>query len=62
LINKTQHSNVVDAQSLTGADCDTDHYLVAAEVRQRLSVSKRVAPKFDVEGFNLKKVSDVDVK
>jgi hypothetical protein len=26
---------------LQGADCDTDHYLVVAKVRERLAVSKK---------------------
>jgi hypothetical protein len=30
-----------------GVDCDIDHYLVVTEVRERLSVSKRAAQKFD---------------
>jgi hypothetical protein len=38
-----------------GADCDTDHYLVVAKVRERLAVSKQVAQKFDGERFNLRK-------
>jgi hypothetical protein len=30
------------------ADCDTDHYLVVAKVRERLAVSKEAAQKCDV--------------
>ena len=44
------------------ADCDTDHYLVIAEVREILSVRKQAAQKFDVERFNLKKLSELEVK
>jgi len=41
LIDKRRRSNTVDGQSIIGgADCDTDHYVVVAEVTQRLSVSK----------------------
>jgi hypothetical protein len=36
--------------------CDTDHYLVVAEVRERLAVSKQAAHKFDVEKFNVRKL------
>jgi hypothetical protein len=36
--------------------------LVAAEVRQRLSVSKWAAQNFNMETFNLKKMNDVEVK
>jgi hypothetical protein len=35
---------------------------VVAEVGERLSVSKRAAPKFHVQSFNLKKLNDVEVK
>jgi hypothetical protein len=45
-----------------GADCDTDHYLVTASVRKRLSVTKLSAQKSDVENFILKKVSDLKVR
>jgi hypothetical protein len=30
LIDKRQHSNILDVQPFRGADCDTDHYLVVA--------------------------------
>jgi endonuclease/exonuclease/phosphatase family metal-dependent hydrolase len=40
LTDKTQHSNVLDVRSFTGADSDTDHYLVVAKLRERISVSK----------------------
>jgi GH43 family beta-xylosidase len=44
LIDKRQHSNVLDVRSFRGADCDTDHYLVVAKPRQRISVNKRARP------------------
>jgi len=44
-----------------GSDCDTDHYLITATVRKRLSVSKLLTQKSDVEKFILKKVSDLEV-
>jgi len=34
-------------RSIRGADCDTGHYQVVAKVRDRLSVSKQGAQKFD---------------
>jgi len=34
---------------------------VVAEVRERLAVSKQVAQQFDVERFNLRKLSELDV-
>jgi hypothetical protein len=39
-----------------------DHYLVAAKLRERLSVIKRVAQKFDMQRFDLRKLNDADVK
>jgi len=39
--------SVLDVQCFRGADCDTDHYLVIAKVRERLEVSKQVAQRFD---------------
>jgi hypothetical protein len=41
-----------------GALCDTRYYLVAAKVRERLAVSKRVAKNFDVVIFNLRKLNE----
>jgi hypothetical protein len=49
-------------RSFRGADCDTDHYLLVAKVRERLAVSKQAAQKFDVERFNLKKLSETEVR
>lgn len=43
-----------------GADCDTNHYLVIARVRERLS-RKQAAQKFDVEKFSLKTLSELGV-
>jgi hypothetical protein len=43
LIDKRRHSNIPDVRSFRGADCDTDHCLVVASVRERLAVSKRAA-------------------
>jgi hypothetical protein len=34
---------------------------VVTEVRERLAVSKQVAQEFDVERFNLRKLSEQDV-
>jgi hypothetical protein len=37
LTDKRQRSHIIDAQSFRGGDCNTDHYLVVAEVRKRCS-------------------------
>ena len=49
-------------QSFREADCDTDPYLVVAEVRERLAVSKEAAQKFDGERFNLRTLSELEVR
>jgi endonuclease/exonuclease/phosphatase family metal-dependent hydrolase len=36
LVDRRRHSNVLDVRSYKVADCDTDHYLVVAKVRERL--------------------------
>ena len=46
---------------LEGTNSETDHYLVTAEDRERLSARKQPARKSDVERFNLKKPSEMEV-
>jgi hypothetical protein len=41
---------------------NTDHYVVVAEVRERLSVSKQATQKFYTDRFNLKKLNGVEVR
>ena len=41
LIDRTWQSSVLDVRSFRGADCDTDHCLVMAKVRERLAVGKQ---------------------
>ena len=54
--------SILDARSFRGPDCDTDHYLVVAKVRERLAVRKHGAQKIDVEKFNLRKLSELEVR
>jgi hypothetical protein len=39
-IDKRWHLSILKMQSFRGADCDTDHSLVAAKVRESLAVRK----------------------
>ena len=43
-------------------DCDTGHCLVAAKVRERLAVNKKLAQNFDVERFNVRNLSDLEFR
>jgi len=62
LIDGRWHSSVLDVRSFRRADCDTDHYLVVAKVRERLAVRKQAAQKFDGGRFNLRKLNNLEVK
>jgi hypothetical protein len=53
--------NMLNVRTFRRAACDMDHYVVVAKVRERLAVSKQEAQMFDVERFNLKKLSELDV-
>ena len=41
LIDGRRQSSILDVRIFKGANCDTDHYLVVAKGRERLTVSKR---------------------
>jgi len=62
LIDRRRHSSILGVRSFRGADCDTDHYLVVAKVRERLAVSKQKAQKFDRERFNLRNLNELEVR
>jgi hypothetical protein len=62
LINRRWHSSILDVRSFRGTDCDSDYYLVVAEVRERLAVSKRTVKKMRMERFNLKRLNEEEAK
>jgi hypothetical protein len=39
LVDRQRHSNMLDVRSCEATDCDTDHYLVVAKVRERVAVN-----------------------
>ena len=49
LIDRRWHSSKLDVRSFRGADCNTEHYLVVANIRERLAVSKQAAQMFNLE-------------
>jgi hypothetical protein len=61
-IERRRHSSILDVQLFRAADCDTDHYLVVAKVRERLAVSKQTRHRFHMERFSLKKLNKVEGK
>jgi hypothetical protein len=62
LIDRRRHSNVLDVRSFRAADCDTDHYLVVAKIRERLAVNKQGSYTFHMERFNLNKLNGIEGK
>ena len=45
-----------------GTDCDTDHCLVVAKVRESLAVNKQASQKFAGERFYLRKLNELEVR
>jgi len=62
LIDRRWHSIVLDVRSFRGADCNTDHYLVIAKVREGLAVGKQAAQRFDRQRFNLRNLNEPEVR
>ena len=62
MIDRRWHSSIIEVRSFRGADCDTEHYLVVAKVRERLAVRKQAAQKSDGGRFNLRKLNDLEVR
>ena len=56
------NSSILDERFFRGADCETDHNLVFAKVRDRLALSTEAAQMFYVEKINLRKLIELDVK
>jgi hypothetical protein len=61
LVDRPRCSSVLDVKSFRAADCDSDHYLVVAKVRERLAANKQRSKRFDMERFN-KKLNKIEDK
>ncbi|KAJ4430447.1 hypothetical protein ANN_22663 [Periplaneta americana] len=62
LIDKRRHTSIVDIRTFRDADCNSDHYLVIGELRERLSVAKRVEQQVNITKFNILKLKDEEAK
>jgi hypothetical protein len=62
LKHRRSHSSILDVRSFSTANCDTDHYLVVEEVREKLAMNKQRSHRFHMEKFNLKKLNEVEGK
>jgi hypothetical protein len=62
MVDRGRHSNELNVRSFRAADCDIEHYLAVANVRERLAVNKQRSQRFYTERFNLKKVNKVEGK
>jgi hypothetical protein len=62
LIAGRRQSSILDVRPFRVTDCDTNQYLVVAEVRVRLAVNKQRSRKFLTQMFNLKKLNDLKGK
>jgi hypothetical protein len=62
LIDRRWYLSILEVRSFRRDDCDTDHYLVVAKVRELLAVRKQEALMFDGEKFNLRKLDDLEVR
>jgi len=62
LRDRRWHSSVLDVRSFRGSECDTDHYLVIAKVRERLAVGKQATQRLDRHRFNLSKLNELEVR
>jgi hypothetical protein len=62
LVDRQRHSNVLNVLSFRAADCNSDHYLVVAKVRERLAVNKQRSHSLHTEIYILKKFNEVEGK
>jgi hypothetical protein len=56
-----RHSSILDVRFFKEIDCGAYHYLAVAKVREMLAVNKQAAWKFDVEKFNIRKLSELEI-
>jgi hypothetical protein len=62
LIDRRRYSSILDVPPFRAADCDTDHCLVVAKVRERLAVSKQTTHRVQMQWFNIKILNEIEGK
>jgi hypothetical protein len=62
LIDRRRHSSILDIQLFRATYCDEEHYLVLAEVRERLAVIKQTTQGVHMERFSPNKLNEVGGK
>jgi len=62
LVDRRRRPRFLDVQCFRRPDCATDHYLEAAKLWEILAASKEETRKFEVEGFNLRKLNELGVR
>jgi len=62
LIDTRWYLSILDVRSVRGADCDTDHCLAVAQVRESLEVSKQAVQNFDAERFNFRNQNGMEFR
>jgi hypothetical protein len=62
LIHRRRHSSILDVQSFRRVDCETDHSVVVAKVREGLAVSKLTTQRFHMKRCNLKNLNKAEGK
>jgi hypothetical protein len=53
---------VLDVRSFRAAECDMDHYLMVAKIRERLTVNTQGSHKFRMDRFSLQKLNEEEAK
>jgi hypothetical protein len=60
--DRRRHSSVPDVPLFRAVDCDNDHYVVVAKVRERLAANEQRSQRSHMERFNPKKWNEVEGK
>jgi len=62
LTDKRWHSSILHVRYFRGSDYDTENYLVAAKVWEKMALIQQAAQKFNVERFNHRQLNELEVR